>query len=564
VTTFSLPQRLAQHADRSGDQRAIFFRAGNDWEAWTWGEYWDRSRRMARGLRASGVGPGDRVLIVSPDVKSAVTCQLGAWTAGAISAQLGLPDRLTNIDRFIDELHPTLRQLDTNVLLVDRSVAASAAPRPDVRMLVAEDLMEQPPDDAPDAAPDDAPDVQRVCGALVQLTSGSTGHPRAVLVPHDRLVRHLENISTRLPSSSSSAGVSWLPVYHDMGLIGGLLYPCFNGFPVYVFSPLDFRRNPYAWLQTMSRVRATHTSAPPSGYAICLRLAARAVDDRLDLSALGCAMIGAEPISPRLVRQFADAFAPCGFRPEAFFPVYGLAEATVAVTFPEPLTPTRIDAVDRDRFEREGLALPPLDEAPWIEFVGVGSPLPGTELSIRDDQGHDLPERSVGEIWIRSDSLMEGYYGDADATAAVLEDGWLDTGDLGYIADGALFVTGRSKDLIIARGRNLMPAAIEEIVSSLPGVRQDCVAAVGVPSEERATEQVCVVAETRADAEEQRDIAAAVRDVLKMRGINIDHVIFVPPRTLPRTSSGKIKRRLIVQQLQSGLLADLRAATAIR
>ncbi|HUE88588.1 MAG TPA: AMP-binding protein [Vicinamibacterales bacterium] len=556
MSTLSLPRRLAQHADRSGDQRAILFRAGNDWEAWTWGEYWDRTRRMARGLRAAGVGPGDRVLVVSPDVKSAVTCQLGAWTAGAIPAQLGVPDRLTNVDRFIDQLHPTLRQLDTNILLVDRSVAASAVPRSDVRMLVAEDLMEQPPDAAPDS--------QRACGALMQLTSGSTGHPRAVLVPHDRLVRHLESISTRLPSSSLSAGVSWLPVYHDMGLIGGLLYPCFNGFPVYVFSPLDFRRNPYAWLQTMSRVRATHTSAPPSGYAIGLRLAARAVDDRLDLSALGCAMIGAEPIPPRLVRQFADAFAPCGFRPEAFFPVYGLAEATVAVTFPEPLTPTRIDAVDRDRFEREGHAVPPGDEAPRLEFVGAGSALSGTELSLRDDQGHDLPERRVGEIWIRSDSLMEGYYGDADATAAVLKDGWLDTGDLGYIADGALFVTGRSKDLIIARGRNLVPSTIEEIVSSLSGVRKDCVAAVGVPSQERATECVCVVAETRAGAGDQTDIAAAVRDLLKLRGINVDHVILVPPRTLPRTSSGKIKRRLIVQQLQSGLLADLRQPIAIR
>ncbi|HEY7056514.1 MAG TPA: AMP-binding protein, partial [Vicinamibacterales bacterium] len=423
MSTPSLPQRLAQHADRSGDQRAILFRAGNDWEAWTWGEYWDRTRRMARGLRVAGVGPGDRVLVVSPDVKSAVTSQLGAWTAGAIPVQLGLPDRLTDVDQFIDQLHPTLRQLDTNVLLVDRSVAAAAAPRPELRMFVAEDLMEQ--------LPDDAPDSQRVCGALIQLTSGSTGHPRAVLVPHDELVRHLESISTRLPSSSSSVGVSWLPVYHDMGLIGGLLYPCFNGFPVYVFSPLDFRRNPYAWLQTMSRVRATHTSAPPSGYAICLRLAARAVDDRLDLSALGCAMIGAEQISPRLIRQFADAFAACGFRPEAFFPVYGLAEATVAVTFPEPLTPTRIDAVDQDQFEREGHAVPPLDKAPSLEFVGVGSPLGGTELSIRDDEGHDLPERRLGEIWIRSDSMMEGYYGDDDATAAVLKDGWLDTGDLG-------------------------------------------------------------------------------------------------------------------------------------
>lgn len=550
----SLLQRLAQHADRRGDQPAIFFRAGIDWETWTWADYWDRARRAARGLRASGVGPGDRVLVLSPDVKSAVTAQLGLWTVGAIPAQLGLPDRLTNLDGFLDELHRTLRQLDTKILLVDRSVPALVAPRHDRRVLVVEDLMEWP-------AGGTAADPQSVGGALLQLTSGSTGHPRAVLVPHDRLVRHLESISRRLPSSPSSVGVSWLPLYHDMGLIGGLLYPCFNGFPVYLLSPLEFRRNPYFWLQTMSRVRATHTAAPPSGYAVCLRLAARALEDQLDLRSLGCAMIGAEPISPRLVRQFAEGFAPCGFRPEAFFPVYGLAEATVAVTFPEPMAPTRVDSIDRDQFEREGTASTAVGGGPRLEFVGVGSPLPGTEVSIRDEGGREVPDRRVGGIWIRSDSLMEGYYGDADATARALKDGWLDTGDLGYLASGVLFVTGRSKDLIIARGRNLVPSAIEEIVSSIPGVRKDCVAAVGVPSEERATERVCVVAETRADASGQTGLACAVRDELKVRGISVDRVIFVPPRTLPRTSSGKIKRQMIVQLLQSGGLAGLREAT---
>jgi fatty-acyl-CoA synthase len=552
----SLLQRLAQHADRRGDQPAISFRAVDDWETWTWADYWDRARRAARGLRASGVGPGDRALVLSPDVKSAVTAHLGMWTVGAIPAQLGLPERLTNLDGFLDELHQTLRQLDTKTLLVDRSMAAMIAPRHDRRVLVVDDLLEGPERDAPDA--------QSVGGALVQLTSGSTGHPRAVLVPHDRLVRHLQSISERLPSHSSSVGVSWLPLYHDMGLIGGLLYPCFNGFPVYLLSPLEFRRNPYFWLQTMSSVRATHTAAPPSAYAICLRLAARAVEDRLDLSSLGCAMVGAEPIPPRLIRQFADAFAPCGFRPEAFFPVYGLAEATVAVTFPQPLTPTRFDSIDQDQFEREGNATTAVDDQPRLEFVGVGSPLPGTEISIRDERGQDVPDRRVGEIWIRSDSLMQGYLGDADATAQALKDGWFDTGDMGYMADGALFVTGRSKDLIIARGRNLVPSAIEEIVSSIPGVRKDCVAAVGVPSEERATERVYVVAETRADASGQTGLASAVRDELKVRGISVDRVIFVPPRTLPRTSSGKIKRQMIVQLLQSGVLTGLREAAGTR
>ncbi len=550
MNELSLPARLQHHADRKCDQSAIFFRNGRDWDAWTWGEYWSCARRTARGLRESGVRPGDRVLVLAPDVRAAVASQFGAWTLGAVPAQVGLPDRLANIDAFLDELRLTLRRLDTNVLLVSRSVAEVLTRRENLRVLVAEDLMEQPAAELADSRG----------AALMQLTSGSTGHPRAVVVPHDRLVRHLEHISARLPSDDSSIGVTWLPLCHDMGLIGGLLYPCFNGFPVYLFSPMDFRRNPYAWLQTLSRVRATHSASPPSGYAVCLRLAARAIQDRLDLSALTCAMIGAEPISPRVLRAFAQALAPCGFRSEAFFPVYGLAEATVAVTFPDLLAPARVDAVDRDRFEREGLAVPAPECDARLEFVGVGSPLPGTELRIRDDRGQNVPERSVGRIWIRSDSMMEGYYGDLDATAAILQDGWLDTGDLGYIAGGALFVTGRTKDVIIARGRNLVPSAIEEVVSSLPGVRKDCVAAVGIPSEERATEQVCVVVETPTDASEHADLASAVRDALKVRGISVDHVILVPPKTLPKTSSGKIKRGVIVQHLQSGLLPGLRSA----
>lgn len=548
----SLPNLLQQRAERTGDRPAIFFRDGEDWTTWTWAEYWDRARRMASGLRASGVRPGDRVLILSPDVRTSVAIHFGSWTLGAVPAHLGLPYRLTNIAGFLEELRTTGAQLETSTLVVGRALAAFVPPQREFRVLVAEDLMETSDAEAvvsQDAGP-----------ALIQLTSGSTGHPRAVVVPHDRVIRHLERVSERLPGRDTSVGVTWLPLYHDMGLIGGILYPCFTGFPVYVLAPTDFQRNPYVWLQAMSRVHATHTAAPPSAYAICLKLAARAAEDRLDLAALSCAMIGAEPIYPSLLRRFADGFAACGFRAEAFFPVYGLAEATVAVTFPELLAPTRVDRIDRERFEREGVAEPVAASAVEIEFVGVGSPLPGTELRIRGPRGDDLPERREGEIWVRSESLMEGYYNDADATAAVFEDGWLDTGDRGYLAGGTLFVTGRTKDLIIAGGRNLVPSAIEQIASAVPGVREGCIAAVGVPSEERATEQVCLVAETRSSAAEHAALASTIREALKVRGINVDHVILVPPRTLPKTSSGKIKRSLIVSQLQAGVLPGLRSA----
>ncbi len=218
----------------------------------------------------------------------------------------------------------------------------------------------------PDALP--APD-------LLQLTSGSTGRPRVVVVPHERVVRHLDAISLALPAGDDASVVSWLPLHHDMGLIGGLLYPLHNGAELHLLAPATFQASPFAWLEVLSAERATHTPGPPSAYAILVRLAARAVEAGLRLDALRCAMIGAEPISAALLRRFTDAFAPCGFRGEAFFPVYGLAEATVAVTFPEPLAPTRVAAIDRDELSRSGEARPAAGAAA-LEVVSVGAPSP--------------------------------------------------------------------------------------------------------------------------------------------------------------------------------------------
>jgi acyl-CoA synthetase (AMP-forming)/AMP-acid ligase II len=392
--------------------------------------------------------------------------------------------------------------------------------------------------------------------ALIQLTSGSTGHPRGVVLSHAAVLAHLRAISEALPSGDGAREVTWLPLHHDMGLIGGLLYPLFNAFAVNVLSPIAFRSDPYLWLRTMSDVRATCTPAPPSAYAIATRLAPRAVAEGLDLSALRCAMVGAEPIAPQVLRAFADALAPCGLRPEAFFPVYGLAEATVAVTFPQPLGATTFDRVDRAALERDGVARPCDDGPDAIELVGVGRPLPGTELRIVRD-GHGAPagereagEREVGEILVRSPSLMDGYYGEPDASAAAIgEDGWLRTGDLGSLAGGELFVTGRVKDLIIKGGHNLLPAPIEEIAGAVDGVRAGCVVAVGVPSAQRATELVYVVAETKAADAEHAELARRVREALRVRGIAVDHVELVAPGSIPRTTSGKVRRREVARAL---------------
>src|SRR5438270_698922 len=278
-------------------------------------------------------------------------------------------------------------------------------------------------------------------------------------------------MSAALPSHSESVAMSWLPLHHDMGLMGGLLFPLYNDFIGHMLSPADFRRRPMLWLELMSAQRATICAAPPSAYAVVLRMAQRVVEAGLRFDAWKCAMVGAEPISADLLRRFAEAFAPAGFRAEAFFPVYGLAEATVAVTFPRLFERTRVDVIDRSRLERHGLAVACAVGQCAVELVGVGSPIPGTEVQIIADDGSPRRDRRVGEILVRAPTLMLGYFDDPAETNDAVRGGWLRTGDLGYLADGTLFTTGRKKDLIIRAGHNLIPSVIEEAVSAVAGVR---------------------------------------------------------------------------------------------
>jgi acyl-CoA synthetase (AMP-forming)/AMP-acid ligase II len=334
-----------------------------------------------------------------------------------------------------------------------------------------------------------------------------------------------------------------------MGLLGGLLFPFYNGFPVHMIATADFQARPGVWLETMSRFRGTIAAAPPSAYSLCVQLAPRLLARGIDLSAWECAMVGAEPIPVSLLRRFADAFAPAGFRPNAFFPVYGLAEATVAVTFPKLLEETRVDRIDRTALEQQSQAAPAHDPETSLVFVGVGKPIPGTELSIIGPDGVALPERSVGEVCVRSTSLATGYYGEPEETHRAFRDVWLHTGDLGYLADGALFITGRKKEIIIKGGQNLIPSVLEEIAGAVPGVRAGCVAAVGVHWPELATESVYIVAETRFESAQLPSLAESVRLALKAKGVAVDKVVLLPPKSLPKTTSGKLKRVAIAQMM---------------
>jgi acyl-CoA synthetase (AMP-forming)/AMP-acid ligase II len=547
VTPRTLPTLLRARAESAaGGSPALHLRAAGGWKTWTWSAYWQHGLRAAAGLRAAGLRPGDALVVLAVEPEAAVRAILGAWILGAVPTPMGLPFRLEDMASYLRFVAETARWLEARVLVLPRSLAGAAecAP-PGLRVVIGEDLSGDPADVPPLDEPHPI--------ALVQLTSGSTGRPRGVVIPHPRLARHLEAMAQALPvAEGTAAGVSWLPLYHDMGLIGGLLFPLYAGFEVRLSSPQDFRSRPWTWLQDLSDFGAVITAAPPSAWMLGVRLAERAIAAGLDLSRLRCALVGAEPIGARVLREFASAFAPCGFREEAFFPCYGLAEATLAVTFPRLMTARRFDRVDGRALGGNVAEAVGADGPGATTFVGVGGPIPGTAVRIVGEDGGDVGERRVGEIWVRSDTLMAGYHRDPEATAAALAGGWLRTGDLGYTVDGELFVTGRKKDVIIRAGQKLVPAVIEDVASRVDGLRGGGVAAVGLWSEERATQLAVVVAETRRPASEHAELARAVREALKSHGLSVDAVHLVGPGTLPKTTSGKLVRSGIAALAKAG------------
>jgi 1-acyl-sn-glycerol-3-phosphate acyltransferase len=343
-----------------------------------------------------------------------------------------------------------------------------------------------------------------------------------------------------------------------MGLIGSWLGALYFGIPIAILSPLAFLSRPARWLWALHAHRATVSPAPNFAFDLCVRKVADEEIEGLDLSAWRLAFNGSEPVSPETIERFTRRFAAYGFRPEAMCPVYGLAESAVALTVPPLDRLPRVDVVAREVFQRSREARPaPPEEATPLRFVSCGRPLPQHEVRIVDAAGRPVGERTEGRIEFRGPSVTTGYFRNPDATRAALRDGWMDSGDLGYWADGELFITGRQKDVIIKTGRNLYPQEVEEVAGDVPGIRKGCVAAFGVADPEIGTERLVVIAESRETAPEPRERfrAAIVDRVVGALGIPPDVVIISPPGTVPKTPSGKVRRGATRQAYLSGALA---------
>ena len=515
-------------------------------ETITYSDLYRESLLVAGALEARGIRSGDNVAIMLPTSRGFFSAFMGVLFAGAVPVPLYPPFNRARIEEYARRQSAILDNAQARILVTVRegralgSVLRSSTPGLREVTEIAKLLEEARAFDPAAIAirPEDP--------ALIQYTSGSTGDPKGVLLSHENLLANIRAIGEALKIGPADVGVSWLPLYHDMGLIGAWLTPMFYGIPVAVLSPIAFLTRPETWLWTIHRRRGTISPAPNFAYELCARKISEAELEGLDLSSWRVALNGAEPISPRSLERFEKRFAGCGFRKTSFFPVYGLAESSLLLTAAAPGTEVRIEAVDRDAFEREGLARPPSGSGVEpLRFVSVGKAIPGHEIRIVDERGEELPERREGRLLFRGPSAMKGYYRNPAATGAVTRpDGFLDSGDRAFVADGEAFITGREKDLILKAGRNLIPQEIEAAASEVAGVRGGSVVAFGVPDPLLGTERVVVVVETKEESADGRARieSKVARAVAELVGVPPDEVLTVAPRVVPKTSSGKIRR----------------------
>lgn len=560
-----VPPTLTEALRRLRDRTArgfVFVRPDGTERSCSFHEIGVEAERRAADLHARGLKKGDRLAIAVPDPDEFVLSFLGAILGGIVPVPISPQLSFKNIESYHDTIAHIANASGASLLLTTtatRQYVDPALPRaPKLRGVVTVDELGKVDHGEVDV------DVEPTDLAFLQFTSGSTSRPKGVMVSHRNLAHNSEAfmIHGLGKDSSFDKGVTWLPLFHDMGLIGFVVGTIFTDVPVVFLPTASFVRNPRVWLDKIHQHRGTITYAPNFAYALVnKRLKERDVAD-LDLSCLRRAGCGAEPIQAKTLREFAAKLAPAKFDPKALLPSYGMAEATLAITFVPRATGVRSDLVDKKSLER-GEARPAASDgdAAAHELVNCGRPFPGHAIAIVDDAGRRLGDRQVGQILTRGPSVSAGYYEEPELTAEAFREGpdgatWLYTGDLGYTVDGEVFICGRLKDMIIVRGRNFYPNDLEWVVSELPGVRRGNVVAFGVDVD--GEEQLVVAAEaSQSDAEALKQAIAEA--IVASLSLAAREVVIVPQGTLPRTSSGKPQRRRTRQLYLDGALRRARA-----
>ena len=508
--------------------------------AYPYRELRDDARSMSARLVRYGILPGDRVALIAETGPDFAALFFGCVLMGAWPVPLPLPTSFGGRDAFVDQLAVQMKSAEPVILLHPAELGNMASDAAKAAGLIALDWesFAQRPSGRVATHPARPGDI-----AYLQYSSGSTRFPHGVVITHGQLLNNLAAHSHGMEVRPGDRCVSWLPWYHDMGLVGCLLSPVANQVSADYLKTEDFARRPLAWLDLVSRNPGTTLSYSPTfGYDICARRISSQSQpaDRFDLSRWRVAGNGADMIRPDVMQAFVDAFAPAGFKASAFLPSYGLAEATLAVSIMPPGEGIVVELVE----ETDLSGVPEDGKRPqrYRAIVNCGKPARDMRIEIREENATLLPERAIGKIWCSGPSIMTGYYRDEVSTAACMKDGWLDTGDMGYLSDGYIYVVGRAKDMIIVNGKNHWPQDIEWAVEQLPGFKPGDIAAFAIttPGGEE-TPAVLVQCRTTDDAERTK-LRDAIRE--KVRGITGMNCVveLVPPRTLPRTSSGKLSR----------------------
>ena len=579
----------------------------------------DRAEHIAAGLANRGLLPGQSAALMLPTGLDYLATFLAVQIAGAIPVPIYPPARLSQLEDHVRRHAGILANARTRTLV-------TFAPALGVSKL----LTAQVPglDSVVDVAGLDRdgrfrerPALDESSTAFLQYTSGSTGNPKGVVLSHGDVIASLKAMAVALGATPRDMFVSWLPLYHDMGLIGAWMGSLYYGFPLVLMSPLDFLARPARWLEAIHRHRGTLSGGPNFAYELCVRRIGPEEAEGLDLSSWRLAFNGAEPVSPDTMDRFTAKFTPYGLPPKAMTPVYGLAEATLGVAFTPIGRGPRVDVVDAEAMARRSRAAPlvgamPVDGIPAggtsaggpsvdgphaggppagglsaegpraegpaagsppapeshvggspghaLRYVSCGPPIPGFEVRIVDGRGTELEERAEGSVEFRGPSTTSGYFRNPAATGALFDGEWLRSGDRGYVAGGELYVTGRDKDLIVRAGRNLYPYDLEAAVGEVDGVRKGCVAVFASPDPAAGTERLVVVAETREnDAGRRRAIEEAiVRVAAAELGAAPDEIVLAPPHSVLKTSSGKIRRVAVRELFESGALR--RGAASVR
>jgi fatty-acyl-CoA synthase len=561
----TLLEVLRWHVDTTPDRIQVFLREDDGREhPIRYARLWQEAAAVSAALRDAGIGQGETVALLLRTEAAFFPVFFGTLLAGAVPVPLYPPVRADQIEDYARRQAAILRNAEARVLVTFAEASRLAALLKPLapsleRVVTAGDLLARGAWAASLGAV--VPAVSPDALALIQYTSGSTGTPRGVALSHANLLANMRAFGRALDVRPDDVGVSWLPLYHDMGLIGMWLGALYHGIPVVIMSPLAFLTRPSRWLHAIATHGGTLSAAPNFAYDLCARRIPDAEIAGLDLRSWRAAMNGAEPVSAETIVRFTERFARVGFRPEAMCPVYGLAETSLCLTVPDLGTRPRLDRIARDPFQQARLVRPAAPGEPAVTFVGCGRPVPTSEVRIVDAEGRVVGERVEGRIQFRGPSATRGYYRNPEATAELFQHGWLDTGDLGYWADGYLYITGRRKDIIIAGGRNIYPQEVEEAAADVPGVRRGSVAAFGSYDAGTGTERLVVVVETR---ERDPDARARIRSevagrIADLAGVTPE-VVIAEPGTIPKTSSGKIRRSATRDLYQQGRLAGTRRA----